>query len=119
MRDSVRMQRFRDFITFHRNRNGLVLNKPIREKHLVSVLCSLMTIVCIVVALSMQQWAVSGSSLCDCSFGLTKVHCTTGISTAKTCSDVPSKSIESYKGKKWVGQDQEDKTVSPRVTVHV
>ena len=83
---------FRDFLNFRRNRNVILLDKPIRERHLLSALCSLMTVVCIIAALSMQQWAVSGSSKCDCSFGLTTVHCVGDGNTASTkaCMDFPS-----------------------------
>lgn len=49
-------------------------DKPSRERHLVSVLCSVFSILFLVLALSMKEWAKASNVSCDLVFGLTKVH---------------------------------------------
>lgn len=51
-------------------------DKPSRERHFVSIIGSVLSMIMLVVALALREWAKAGDSKCDFTFGLTKVYIT-------------------------------------------
>jgi hypothetical protein len=51
-------------------------DKPSRERHYVSIIGSVLSIVVLVVALALREWAKAGDDTCNFTFGLTKVYIT-------------------------------------------
>ena len=75
---------------FRRNQGLPLYDKPARERHGVSVTCSVLSVMCMITALSLPQWATSGSTTCNCVFGLTKVYCVNPSSASQRCDTLPS-----------------------------
>ena len=51
-------------------------DKPSRERHFVSIIGSVLSMVMLVVALTLREWAKGGDDACSFIFGLTKVYIT-------------------------------------------
>ena len=49
-------------------------DKPSRERHFLSIIGSALSVILIIMALAMREWARAGDELCDFTFGLTKVY---------------------------------------------
>ena len=68
-----------DLSIFRRRRERLnprFYDKPSRERHFFSIIGSVLSIVLLVVALALREWAKAGDETCDFTFGLTKVYIT-------------------------------------------
>lgn len=66
-----------DLSRFRRRRDSPVArfyDKPSRERHYISIIGSLLSIVLLVVALCLKEWAKAGDEKCDFTFGLIKVY---------------------------------------------
>ena len=48
-------------------------DKPARERHILSVVCSCLSIVMLILSLSLQEWGKAETSRCKFTFKLTKV----------------------------------------------
>ena len=55
-------------------------DKPARERHILSVVCSCLSVVVLVLSLSLQEWGKAETSQCSFSFKLTKVVITDKLS---------------------------------------
>ena len=51
-------------------------DKPSRERHFVSIIGSLLSVVMLVVAMALREWAKAKDDKCEYIFGLTKVYIT-------------------------------------------
>ena len=48
-------------------------DRPARERHILSVVCSCLSVVLLILSLSLQEWGKAENSLCKFTFKLTKV----------------------------------------------
>ena len=48
-------------------------DKPARERHVLSVVCSCLSVVILILALSLQEWGKADTSSCKFTFKLTQV----------------------------------------------
>ena len=55
-------------------------DKPARERHILSVVCSCLSVVVLVLSLSLQEWGKAETGQCSFSFKLTKVVITDKLS---------------------------------------
>ena len=76
---------------FRRRQQLPLYDKPARERHVFALICSIMCVICLITSLALPQWATSGSSACDCAYGLTKVYCVNPSSVKGGCTDLQSK----------------------------
>ena len=76
---------------FRRRQQLPLYDKPARERHVFALICSVMCVICLITSLALPQWATSGSSACDCAYGLTKVYCVNPSSVKGGCTDLQSK----------------------------
>ena len=68
-----------DLSRFRRRReqaNPRFYDKPSRERHFFSIIGSVLSVVLMVVALALREWAKAGNEFCDFSFGLIKIYVT-------------------------------------------
>ncbi len=68
-----------DLSRFRRRREQLnprFYDKPSRERHFFSIIGSVLSVVLLIVALFLREWAKAGDNLCEYTFGLTKVYIT-------------------------------------------
>ena len=48
-------------------------DKPARERHILSVVCSCLSVVMLILSLSLQEWGKAETNFCKFTFKLTKV----------------------------------------------
>ena len=51
-----------------------VHDKPARERHFLSIICSVLSSIFLILALALKVWAKGGDSRCSYVFGLTQVY---------------------------------------------
>lgn len=49
-------------------------DKPSRERHFLSIISSALSMVLLIMALALREWAKAGDEYCDFTFGLIKVY---------------------------------------------
>ena len=80
---------------FRRHHSLSLYDKPARERHLVSLTCSILSVITLIIALILPQWAYARiAGHCDCEFGLTKVFCLDPKTTqtqSTNCETIQSK----------------------------
>ena len=62
---------------FRRRSRNPLYDKPARERHIVSVAASLISVVLLIISFTLPTWATATISNCNCWFGLTRVRCIT------------------------------------------
>ena len=68
--EMVDLSRFR-----RRNRHQMLLyDKPARERHFLSIVGSVLSMVLLILALALREWAKGKDNVCNYIFGLTQVQ---------------------------------------------
>ena len=70
-----------------------VYDKPARERHFLSIICSVLSSIFLIMALALKVWASGSSEQCSYVFGLTQVYMVR-ISDQKTTSKTSKPSLQ-------------------------
>ena len=62
-----------DLSWFRRRNQARLSDKPARERHILSIVCSCLSVVLLVLSLSLQEWGKADTGRCKFTFKLTQV----------------------------------------------
>ena len=72
-----------------------VYDKPARERHFLSIICSVLSSIFLIMALALKVWASGHNDQCSYVFGLTQVYLVEQNTNSRTFSSKPTLNISS------------------------